>query len=124
MVDVSNAFLFFFLREIGEDRFIFDPRRNPRVRFSARVSISRSRRRALGLAVITPPLFPYATTLTGRIELSRTNRFFRMINRSIFWRNIFIIDRIEVELTKSGLEDFYLFFLAYTARMSRVFSIN
>lgn len=120
MVDVSNAFLFLFLRETGEDRFIFDPRRNSRVR----VSISRSRRRALGLAVITPPLFPYATTLTGRIELSRTNRFFRMINRSIFWRNIFIIDRIEVELTKSGLEDFYLFFLDYTARISRVFSIN
>lgn len=110
MVDVSNAFLFFFLREIGEDRFIFDPRRNPRVRFSTRVSISRSRRRAPGLAAIVSP-----RDVIGRIELSRTNRFFRMINWSIFWRNIFIIDRIEVELTKSGLEDFYLFFLAYTA---------
>lgn len=105
-MDVSNAFLFFFLREIGEDRFIFDPRRNSRVR----VSISRSRRRAPGLAAIVSP-----RDVIGRIELSRTNRFFRMINRSIFWRNIFIIDRIEVELTKSGLEDFYLFFLAYTA---------
>lgn len=106
MVDVSNAFLFLFLRETGEDRFIFDPRRNSRVR----VSISRSRRRAPGLAAIVSP-----RDVIGRIELSRTNRFFRMINWSIFWRNIFIIDRIEVELTKSGLEDFYLFFLAYTA---------
>lgn len=114
-MDVSNAFLFFFLRETGEDRFIFDPRRNSRVR----VSISRSRRRAPGLAAIVSP-----RDVIGRIELSRTNRFFRMINRSIFWRNIFIIDRIEVELTKSGLEDFYLFFLDYTARISRVFSIN
>ena len=97
MVDVSNAFLFFFLRETGEDRFIFDPRRNPRVRFSARVSISRSRRRAPGLAAIVSP-----RDVIGRIELSRTNRFFRMINRPSFG-GIFLLS---IELKEESKENF------------------
>ena len=102
MVDVSNAFLFLFLRETGEDRFIFDPRRNSRVR----VSISRSRRRAPGLAAIVSP-----RDVIGRIELSRTNRFFRMINRPSFGGIFLLLIELKLNLRNQDWKIFICFSL-------------